>query len=189
MEDRALALSLGVPGRGPWAPAATSPVATGQARALGALPATATWQHQQLSAGHCLPGQGHQQDRARGPEENGASGERLPSDTSASPPEGIRGIAVAAGARDTCPQRPGAKPGAHSSGSAHQHPPVASAQPRLLLQRRGPSPARLKESCWSRTALSPSQVVATAGPVSSPAPRPGATAEGLYLFRSSCLCS
>ena len=80
-----------------WAPAAPSLAGTGGARAPGVLPATATWQHRWPSACRCLPGLGRQRDGARGPGKTGASGERLPSDASASPPEGIRGIAVAAG--------------------------------------------------------------------------------------------
>lgn len=168
-------------------PAATDP---GGARAPGALPATATWQHRQPSTCRRLPGLGCRRDGARGPREAGAGSERLPSDASASPPEGIRGIAVAAGGPGK--PVPGILVQSLAPVAAAQH---ASARPTRRWGRaaphggKAPSPARLKESCWSRTASSPSRTVATAGLASSPAPHPGAAAEGLYLFRSSCLCS
>lgn len=102
--------------------------------------------------------------------------------------------------REICPQRPRVpRPCANAvTSSSHPAPgtiepcwhlPPASAEPGLPQQRRDPSPARARRAAgpWWRVTRPPPGRAGTLP--SSPSPHPGAAAQGLYLFRSSCLCS
>lgn len=68
------------------------------------------------------------------------------SDASASPPEGIRGIAIAAG--EICPPCPGAKLSTCGSDSACQHPPMA-----LVGHRLSPPPRASPQPCPTQGVL------------------------------------
>lgn len=99
MEEGALALHLGMLGRCPasashrWSSRHGRSQGTRSAHSHCKLAAPVA-KHLPLSDIEC------RRDRVRGPMEAGASGKRLPLDASASPPEGIRGIAIAVGGQE-----------------------------------------------------------------------------------------
>lgn len=138
MEDRALALSFGVPGRGPVGTSCHQPIWHRRSQGAGNAPS------------HCNPA-APASERLPPPARPGAPATRGPGrlvpvargfPRTPRPPllRASERSPARRGAREACPWRPRAKPSTCGSGPAHWHPPAASEGPGPPPAEAGPQP-------------------------------------------------